>query len=246
MKPAWWNSQIQRLNERGFSMGQCLNVRNLQAGLAGSLGVVAAGLFIMASAQQLDMDILPKSSTQPSGTPRAQKAVSAPQPVSALTIGKPLTATVSKTLYLPPAMYGEWSVTGTLMETNAQDFFSPVVNDIWILDRVDDQVMISNPANGATAAINVDKVDGNSATFHRAGPAGRNRFFQEIPTIVVNGDTLTGRSVNKLAVVKNGEMTREYYAIYNLQAERIGAARARFKPEAEWQGPDIQIEDVHR
>jgi hypothetical protein len=120
------------------------------------------------------------------------------------------------------------------------------VNDIWILDRVDDQVMISNPANGASAAISVDQVSGDSATFHRSGPAGRNRFFQEMPTILVNGDTLTGRSVNKLQVVKNGEMAREYYAIYKLQAERIGAARARFKPETEWQGPDIQIDDVHR
>jgi hypothetical protein len=215
----------------------------------GLLGLLCWGLGAVTAtpAQQLDMEILPKSGKPVAGRPMAAKPpVSSANAVSAPTIGKPLTATVSKTLYLPPAMYGEWSVTGTLVETNAQDFFNPVVNDIWILERVDDQVMISNPANGASAAISVDKVEGDSATFHRAGPAGRNRFFQEMPTIVVQGDTLTGRSVNKLQFIKDGATTREYYAVYQLQAERIGAARTRFKPEAEWQGPNIEIDDIRR
>jgi hypothetical protein len=157
---------------------------------------------------------------------------------------KPLSVTVSKTLYLPPEMYGQWSVNGTLMETNAQEYFSVTVNDIWILDRSGDQVVVSNPATGASAAVNVDRVEGESATFHREGLVGKNRSFQEIPTIAVHGDTLTGQSINKIIFLKNGAPVREFYAVYQLQAQRIAGARTRFQPEHEGSGPDINIEDV--
>jgi hypothetical protein len=214
-------------------------------------GLLILGMFWlvqpMAWGQQLDMDILPARMKPASGQPAAKKVQPAKQPDSGSAgsvMGKPLSATISKTLYLPPDMYGQWSVTGTLQETNAQEFFSPVVNDIWVLERVGNQVMISNPANGASAAVSVDRVEGNQATFHRQGPAGRNRFFQEIPTISVSGDVLVGRSVNKIQYIKNGQVSREYYAVYGLQATRIGAARTLFKPEEAWQEPDIEIEEI--
>lgn len=212
--------------------------------IVGLLGLLAGHSFSWA--QQLDMDILPQHIKS---SPRAVPSKPAPQPAGQKSIpstAKPLSASVSKTLYLPADMYGQWSVTGTLLETNAEAFFSPVVNDIWVLERVGDKVMISNPANGASAAVNVDHVDGNQATFHRQGPAGRNRFFQEIPTISVSGNVLTGRSVNKIQYIKDGRMTREYYAVYGLQATRIGAARTIFKPQEAWEEPDIEIEEVQR
>lgn len=157
---------------------------------------------------------------------------------------KPLSVTVSKTLYLPPEMYGQWSVSGTLRETNAQEYFSATVNDIWILDRSGDQVVVSNPATGASAAVSVDRVEGESATFHREGLVGKNRSFQEIPTIAVHGDTLTGQSINKIIFLKNGVPVREFYAVYQLQAQRIAGARTRFQPEHEGSGPDIRIDDI--
>jgi hypothetical protein len=161
-------------------------------------------------------------------------------------MAQPLSATVSKTLYLPPAMYGQWSITGTLIETNASDLFSRNTNEIWILERSGDQVIITNPANGASAAINVDRVEGDRATFHRAGVAGRNKAFQEIPTITVMGDALTGQSINKILTLKNGMVDKEYYGIYQLQAQRISPGRTAFHPEERAAGPDIEIEDLHR
>jgi hypothetical protein len=156
----------------------------------------------------------------------------------------PLSVTVSKTLYLPPAMYGQWSVSGVLLETNGREYFSPTVNDIWILAREGDRVVLSNPANGASAEVRVDRVEGERATFYREGMLGRNRAFQETPTITVLGDVLTGQSVNKIRFLKNGVPVREAYAIYRLEAQRIAGARTRFLPEEHPDAPDIRIEDV--
>lgn len=130
------------------------------------------------------------------------------------------------------------------METNAKEYFSTTVNDIWILEREGDQVVISNPTNGASAAISVDRVEGNRATFHREGSAGRNKAFQEMPTITVMGDMLTGQSINKIFYLKDGSVNREYYAIYQLTAQRIGTARTRFRPEEDVLGPDLEIDEI--
>jgi hypothetical protein len=157
----------------------------------------------------------------------------------------PLKATVTRTLYLPPAMYGQWNVSGTLLETNAPNLFSPTVNDIWLLAREGDQVTVTNPVNGAYATINVDKAEGDRATFHRTGTAGKHAIFQETPTITVNGDRFSGQSFNRVQNIRNGQVTEELYGIYHLEATRISAARIRFHPEAEQQDLDFQIEEVH-
>jgi hypothetical protein len=160
-------------------------------------------------------------------------------------MAKPLTATVTHTLYLPPAMYGQWDVTGTLIESNAPDFFSPSVSDIWLLEREGDQVTVTNPVNGANATISVDKAEGNQATFHRSGTAGKHAIYQEIPTLTVHGDTFSGQSLNKLQNIKEGRVVSEVYGVYRLEATRISGARARFHPESEQPDPDLQIEEIH-
>jgi hypothetical protein len=161
-------------------------------------------------------------------------------------MAKPLTATVTHTLYLPPAMYGEWNVTGTLIESNAPDLFTPNVSDIWLLEREGSQITVTNPVNGANAAISVDKAEGDQATFHRSGTAGKHAIYQEIPTITVHGDTFNGQSLNKIQQIKNGQILSEVYGVYRLEATRISAARARFHPESQQQDPDLEIEEVHR
>lgn len=155
--------------------------------------------------------------------------------------GKPLTATISKTLYLPPEMYGQWSVTGSIIETNAPEFFNQTVHDIWVLDRLDDVVVVSNPVSGASASIQVERVEGNTATFYRMTNSKSGRVFFEMPTITVNGNTLSGQTVNKVQTIKNGKVIRSYYARYSLQARRIGAPSAKFLNEEA--SPDFEIND---
>ena len=156
-----------------------------------------------------------------------------------------LSATVTHTLYLPPAMYGEWNVSGRLIETNAPDLYSPLSNDIWLLEREGNDITVTNPTNGARASVSVDRAEGDQATFHRSGTAGSHSIYQEIPTITVHGDTFSGKSLNKLQDIKNGQVVNEVYGIYQLEATRIGAARTRFRPEAEQQEPDLEIDEIH-
>lgn len=194
-------------------------------------------------AQELDLD-LPRVSSKSPPKPLSKPAIQAPPSPSLPSADKPISITVTKTLYLPPAMYGQWNVTGTLLETNAPDAFRPLVQDIWLLERIGDEVVISNPANGASATINVEKVEGNTAVFFREGQMSRNKMFQEVPTITVSDDTLLGHSVNRIRYMKEGRVNREYYAVYQLQATRISGARVQFKPEAVYEGPDLEIEEA--
>jgi hypothetical protein len=161
---------------------------------------------------------------------------------------KPFTVTVSKAQYLPPAMYGQWSVTGEILESNAPEQFNPKLSDIWILEREGDQIVISNPATGASANISVDKVEGDTATFHRMGQPDRNMVLEESPTITVRNDVMTGVMTNRKFKVKNGTLIPVAYVKYQLEAQRIGGARTRFMP-AEGNGtsqqePDIEIDEI--
>jgi hypothetical protein len=156
----------------------------------------------------------------------------------------PLTATVSKTLYLPPALYGQWSVTGTLLETNVPDTY-PVSNNIWILERIEDRVFISNPENGASASIDVKAAQGNTATFLKRNELGR-VVVSETVTLTVEGDHFSGQNRSKREYFKEGKLTKTQYALFRLNGTRISGARTRFRPEAVEEGPDLQIEDVQR
>ncbi len=156
---------------------------------------------------------------------------------------KPFQATVSKTLYLPPAMYGHWNVRTYLVQTNYDEFFKPVITDTWILSREGDEVIISNPATGASASVMVDETTGNRATFHRTIPAGRKKTYTEIPTISVNGDTMQGEVLNLIEYRENGQVKKTLFGRYRLEATRISGGRIQFRPEA-GQGPELEIEDI--
>ena len=70
----------------------------------------------------------------------------------------PIKATITESRYLPPEMYGQWSVNAYLIGTNAPDLFPSEAHDIWILQETDGQVSVSNPVTGAVASVNVDQV----------------------------------------------------------------------------------------
>lgn len=210
-------------------------------------------------AQQLDLDFLkavpsakprvmalpdgPSAPINPAAIP-AEQEPSGRGPTGEFSMGKPLTASVSKTLYLPPAMYGQWTVTGIVKETNITDLV-PVANDLWVLQRQGDEVIITNPVNGASASIQLDAVEGNTATFHRSGQSAK-AIRSETVTLTVNGDTLYGRNMRKEEIIRKGQVVKVNYALFELQGTRIGGARAVFRPQAVEDGPDIEIDDVKR
>lgn len=204
----------------------------------GVTGILLLGLWCgVAPAQELEA--LPNPSPAKAQTLPAKGS-------SKYATSKPLSVTVTKSLFLPPEMYGHWSVSGFLEETNAPDFFNPTVHDIWILDRTEDQVILSNPATGASASVQVDKVHGNTATFHRMVTVDQKKLFYEMPTITVAGDTLSGITFNKYQRVRNGQVVRSYFAKYRLEARRVGDSRTKFKSEEEQENLDFEVEDIQQ
>ncbi|MEB3285949.1 MAG: hypothetical protein VKJ04_00445 [Vampirovibrionales bacterium] len=154
---------------------------------------------------------------------------------------KPLKISISRSEYLPDDMYGYWSVTGTLMESNSPDYFNRLVHNIWVLEQSGEKVVVSNPVNGASASIDVDKVEGQTATFHRTVILKGGKIFFEMPTVTVNVDRLDGTTINEIRYLRNGRVTRSYFAKYRLVARRIGGEKVRM-PAFEG-SPEIQIDD---
>lgn len=157
---------------------------------------------------------------------------------------KPLEATIAATNYLPPEMYGQWSVVARLVETNMEGMFNPLVYEIWVLEQNGNQVTISNPSTGASATINVDKIDGNTATFHRMQYASPKKRISETPTVTVIGDVMKGVTINRMDTLKEGKVDKGFYAKYILEAERIKPARVRFGSSFEGPPAEFEIETL--
>jgi hypothetical protein len=158
---------------------------------------------------------------------------------------QPIKVTLTQARFLPPAMYGQWSISAVLVKSNAPGYFAPVVNDIWVLERVDDQVTVTNPANGASATVNVDEVSGNTAVFHRrVDYPDRHQVFWETPKVTVEGDRLFGITDHRLDTIKDGEVTRHLFAQYELTAQRIGGERVKFGPGVPSSELQFDVEDI--
>jgi hypothetical protein len=187
----------------------------------------------MAQVDTIQLEPMPQPAEAQSPSPRPK-----PQMV-------PLEATIIHSQYLPPEMYGQWTLTATLMESNTPNFFNPVIHEIWMLEQTGETVTISNPSTGASASITVDKVQGNTATFHRAQMSPRrNERVIEIPTVTVEGDHLRGTTINQVEIYKNGKLAQSFYAKYALTAERINNSRVRFGQTAA--PPVFEIEKIRR
>lgn len=160
-------------------------------------------------------------------------------------VSAPFKLQVSETRFLPPAMYGQWSVTATLIASDMGDALSPVAHDIWLLARDGDQVTLSNPVTGAFASVSVDRVQGQTATFHHGVVLrpGR-RTLIERPTVTVAGDRLYGETTHEYRLLRNGVVERVYHARFRIEAERLSPARAQW--QAVPQTPAFEIEDIQR
>ena len=191
-----------------------------------------------------EFEPLPAPATAPKAASPSPGNQPSPVTGKASSAGAPFQVTLSESHYLPPEMYGEWSVNATLIETNDPAFFPPSAHDIWILGESNGQVNISNPATGASASINVDEVKGKTATFHRM-IVRNGQVFYEIPTITVDGDRLYGTTLHRYELVHNNQVTRRIYAKFQLSAIRLGGARIRFgdAPPA-GQTPKFDIQDI--
>ncbi len=169
-----------------------------------------------------------------------------PQPVSTKAKHpKPMSASISKSQFLPPEMYGTWELTSKLIDTNARREIGHITHNIWVLQRMGEQVILSNPNTGASTSIQVDNVRGTTATFHHISIPKKNLILFEMPTITVEKDRLKGITYNKSQKTNSkGAIVKSYYYQYQLVGRRIGGSRIKFKNEEETDDLDFEVEEV--
>jgi hypothetical protein len=144
---------------------------------------------------------------------------------------------------MPAEMFGQWNLISQLLNTDDPNQYRPSISEIWLLERQGDQLIITNPSTGGQASIDVDKVEGKTAFLSRELWTDKRHSIQENFTIRVQGDTLTGQSLQKVRTVKNGQVVHETFGLYQIEAKRISQGRAQFRPDAE---PNFQIEEPRR
>lgn len=140
-----------------------------------------------------------------------------------------LSAGVSKTLFLPQGMYGQWQVIASLQE-GAGPVFAPLITDFWQLQRRGDAVTLSNPVTGATASITVEQVSEVAgfpvASFSHISESEEVRITEHPTISLIQGaspteDRLLGFSVIVHEQLKNGAVAGHWVARYRLEAHRL-------------------------
>lgn len=151
----------------------------------------------------------------------------------AATPHKPFTlqAELNETHYLPPAMYGRWSIVATVLRSNAPvQFYEPKANELWTLSESDGTVTLQNIVTQAAATIQVDNVSGNTATFrHTAEIPSRRWKIIEIPTVTVDGDKLSGINRQQVMIYDhNRHLSATYEVDIRVEGTRLAGARTIF------------------
>lgn len=132
-----------------------------------------------------------------------------------------LTGQVTEDQYLPPAFYGAWQVTGTLLSTNTPNRFKQKTYDIWLLQQVGNKIRLANPDTRSDSYITVNDVVDNTATFTCMSSPNK-RFLQiERVTLTVNGNQFNGQNVYQIRYFKHNQEIRVEQALFTLTATKI-------------------------
>jgi hypothetical protein len=134
-----------------------------------------------------------------------------------------LSGTVTKSKDLPQELYGTWSVSSVVLETNQPELYRGKVSDIWTLQKNQDTITLTNPSTGATASITVDEVKGNTATFTRTANDGKVKEYEQVKITVVK-DNFWGSDTIKIEYYNNkGKYLYTSSVKYDVTGKKITA-----------------------
>jgi len=131
-----------------------------------------------------------------------------------------LSGTVTKSKELPQELYGTWSVSSAVIETNNPELYRKKGSDIWTLQRGQDIITLSNPVTGATASITVDEVKGNNAIFTRVNNNDKFREKERV-NITVDEDRFYGSDTIETEYYKKGKYLYTSVVKYDVIGNKI-------------------------
>ncbi len=123
---------------------------------------------------------------------------------------------------VPSTMYGLWRVVSKRIDTDSPITFKEKGLDLWNLSVENDVINLSNTFSGASATVEVNKVEGNTVTFTKSGKNG-NKYLTDTVTITITGKSFEGLDELKLDTVSeiNGNIMKTETAKYSLKGEKI-------------------------
>jgi hypothetical protein len=127
---------------------------------------------------------------------------------------------VSETKELPNEFYGTWQVNGKLVSSNNFNMFKLKSSDIWVLQKNNNVVTLTNPVTGATSSINVDNIRGKTAAFSKTTITPQKREYEK-PTITVDGDIFYGADEFIMEEYENGQLASRTTVRYNIVGQKI-------------------------
>lgn len=151
---------------------------------------------------------------------------------------------VNESKYLPPEMYGTWSIKATIVNSDAPpDMYSPSGTELWTLGEDHGSVFIKNIITNAQASITVDQVQGNTATFHHlAQIPDRQMKIMEIPTVTVEGDKLSGINRQRVVFFRGKKKIADYNLEIKVEGTRLAGGQVTFG--APQTTPDFEIAPI--
>ena len=133
---------------------------------------------------------------------------------------KILKGSVSVFKDLPKELYGTWSVSSKIIETNDPFLFNKNSSDIWIFSKNRDKITLTNPSTGATASITVDEVKNNTATFTRKHFTDKFKEYER-PQVTVDGDSFYGTDLLVFQHYFRGKYIKTSIVKYEITGKRI-------------------------
>lgn len=125
----------------------------------------------------------------------------------------------------PSGLFGSWRVEAQCISSTDAAFLGSASIDIWTLERNGDTVILSNPVSGASAAVNVNEVSGNTVKFEKRSFLPDEESI-ETPVLTLHGVNFTGTDIINIKTFKNGKLIREDYVKYRIKGAKISGASA--------------------
>jgi len=127
---------------------------------------------------------------------------------------------ISLSKEVPEEFYGSWSVNSELIDTNNPEKYRARSSDVWVLSKSGQTIILSNPSTGANAAITVQDVKGNTATFRREERTDTYREVEEAK-LTIDGDRFYGTDILVTQYFSNGVTSDLDIVKYKIEGRKI-------------------------
>ncbi len=113
-----------------------------------------------------------------------------------------ITGSVSLLENVPQGFFGTWKVIAVQVYSNNPFLFNSMSVEFWKLEKRNNNLILTNPESGATAAVTLDEVNNNTIKFRRTSDTPFEKV-EEIPEITLNGEIFFGTDTIVINKYKN-------------------------------------------